>query len=120
MNKLKISHMNSKHGYKSVSFLAGKSCPSALECLASVEIVGNKRKIKDGKFAKLPTPKLLERLNKRNEYYCSSRHPLKEIIINQTGENSEKRKLFLQNSFNEAKKILIHTWETPPKGISTF
>ena len=73
-----------------------------------------------GKFKQLPTINLLERLNKRNEYYCSSLHPLKETIIIQTGKNSEERKLFLQNSFNEAKKILIHTWKAPPKGISTF
>ena len=53
MNKLKISHMNSKHGYKSMSLLAGKSCPSALDCLATVEIVDNRRKIKDGKFSKI-------------------------------------------------------------------
>ena len=52
MNKLIISNGNSKHHYKSVSLLAGKSCPSALECLASVEIVDNRRKIKDGKFSK--------------------------------------------------------------------
>ena len=51
MNTLKISHGNSKHDYKSFSLPAGKSCPSALDCLASVEIVDNRRKIKDGKFS---------------------------------------------------------------------
>ena len=75
---------------------------------------------KDGKFAKLPTIKLLERLNKRNEYFCSSHHPLKETIIGQTGRSADERKAFLQNSFNSAKNILIHTWEPKPKGLSTF
>jgi hypothetical protein len=74
----------------------------------------------DGKFAKLPTPKLLERLNKRNEYFCSSHHPLKETIVKQTGKNKEIRKSFLQKSFNNAKNILIHTWEPIPKDVSTF
>ena len=51
MNTLKVSFGNSKHDYKSFSLPAGKSCPSALDCLASVEIIDNRRKIKDGKFS---------------------------------------------------------------------
>ena len=74
----------------------------------------------DGKFAKLPSVKLLERLNMRNEYFCSSHHPLKETIMQQTGETQEKRKAFLQKSFNEAKEILVHTWEPKPKASSVF
>ena len=74
----------------------------------------------NGKFAKLPTIKLLERLNKRNEYFYSSHHPLKETIMSQTGYNVDQRKSFLQKCFNEAKNKLIHTWEPPQKGISTF
>ena len=73
-----------------------------------------------GKFAKLPIIKLLERLNKRNEYFCSSHHPLRETIMLQTGNTREQRRSFLQKCFNEAIKILIHTWEPKPKGISTF
>ena len=73
-----------------------------------------------GKFAKLPTIKLLERLNKRNEYFCSSHHPLRETIMLQTGNTREQRRSFLQKCFSEAKKILIHTWKPKPKGISTF
>jgi len=73
-----------------------------------------------GKFAKLPIIKLLERLNKRNEYFCSSHHPLRETIMLQTGNTREKRRSFLQKCFNEAIKILIHTWKPKPKGISTF
>jgi hypothetical protein len=74
----------------------------------------------DGKFAKLPSIKLLERLNKRNEYFCSSHHPLRETIIAQTGNTTEQRRSFLQKCFNEAKDKLIHTWEPEPKGISSF
>jgi hypothetical protein len=74
----------------------------------------------NGKFAKLPTIKLLERLNRRNEYFCSSHHPLKETIIQQTGETEKKRKAFLQKSFDEAKEILLHTWEPEAKASSVF
>ena len=73
-----------------------------------------------GKFAKLPALKLLERLNRRNEYLCSSHHPLRETIIKQTGENEGERRVFLQKVFDEAKDILIHTWEPEPKDIATF
>lgn len=75
---------------------------------------------KDGKFAQLPSKKLLERLYKRNEYYCGSHHPLRETIINQTGKTESGRKSFLQKNFNSAKEILIHTWEPEPVGSPIF
>lgn len=73
-----------------------------------------------GKFAQLPSKNLLERLFIRNEYYCGSHHPLRETIIKQTGNTKELRKKFLQTCFNEAKKILIHTWEPEAKGNPKF
>ena len=73
-----------------------------------------------GKFAKVPTIKLLERLHKRNEYFCSSHHPLRETIMSQTGQSKEKRTKFLQKCYNSAKKKLIHNWDVEPKGTSTF
>ena len=74
-----------------------------------------------GKFKKLPKIKLLERLNTRNEYFISSHHPLRETIMLQTGKTLDQRRSFLQNCYNEAKIILIHTWEPKViKGISTF
>ena len=74
-----------------------------------------------GKFKKLPIIKLLERLNKRNEYYISSHLPLRETIMLQTGKTIEQRRSFLQKCYNEAKKILIHTWKPKAiKGTSTF
>ena len=73
-----------------------------------------------GKSAKLPTLKLLERLQKRNEYFCSSHHPLRETIMLQTGKTADERRSFLQKCYNEAKEILIHTWEPEAKGIETF
>ena len=73
-----------------------------------------------GKFAKLPKVELLERLNQRNEYFCSSHHPLRETIILQTGETKDIRRKFLQKCFNEAKDILVHTWSPEQKGSSVF
>ena len=74
----------------------------------------------NGKFAKLPTIRLLERLNKRNEYFCSSHHPLRETIMQQTGKTTDERRVFLQSTYTEAKEILIHDWEPNAKASSTF
>ena len=74
----------------------------------------------NGKFAKLPTIRLLERLNKRNEYFCSSHHPLRETIMQQTGKTTDERRVFLQSTYTEAKEILIHDWEPNAKASSIF
>lgn len=74
----------------------------------------------DGKFAKVPTVKLLQRLHKRNEYFINSHLPLRETLIQQTGINESQRKGFLQRSYNIAKMQLIHEWEPEPKGSPTF
>jgi len=74
----------------------------------------------DGKFAKVPTVKLLQRLHKRNEYFINSHLPLRETLIQQTGKNEYQRKDFLQRSYNIAKMELIHEWEPEPKGSPTL
>ena len=71
----------------------------------------------DGKFAKVPSLRLLERLHCRNEYYINSHHPLRETIMNQTGQKEPDRRKFLQNMHNMARVRLIHTWE--PQGGAT-
>tara|TARA_A100001011_G_scaffold176607_1_gene185302 strand:- start:177 stop:1205 length:1029 start_codon:yes stop_codon:yes gene_type:complete len=65
----------------------------------------------NGKFAKLPTINLLARLYKRNEFFCSSHHPLNETVRNQIGASASNRSSNLNLYFNQAKDILIHTWE---------
>ena len=65
----------------------------------------------NGKFAKLPTINLLARLYKRNEFFCSSHHPLNETVRNQIGASADDRSSMLNRYFNQAKDILIHTWE---------
>ena len=65
----------------------------------------------NGKFAKLPTNNLLARLYKRNEFFCSSHHPLNETVRNQIGVSPDDRRSKLKHYFKQALDILIHTWE---------
>lgn len=54
------------------------------------------------KGARLPHDKYLNRLFTRNEFYISSKHPLAETIINQTGGTKELRRTFLEKQYNLA------------------
>ncbi len=74
----------------------------------------------NGKFARLPSLGLLERLNRRNDYLISSHHPLRETLIRQTGTSISERNSFLQKTYNAAKGILIHTWEPTPQNDPAF
>ena len=65
----------------------------------------------NGKFAKLPTNNLLARLYKRNEFFCSSHHPLNETVRNQIGVSPNDRGSKLKHYFKQALEILVHTWE---------
>lgn len=69
----------------------------------------------DGKFAKVPSLKLVKRLHCRNEYFIDSHHPLRETIINQTGRDEPCRRSFLQRVFNMARERLVQTWD--PDGV---
>lgn len=74
----------------------------------------------NGKFAKVPALKYLERLSKRNDFLISSHHPLRETLMNQTGKTEAERHLFLQSMYNLAKEYLIHTWETEELQTAAF
>lgn len=63
------------------------------------------------KSAKIPELKYLERLYKRNEFYISSKHPLGETIINQTGKTPRDRQLFLQRQYNLCLSLSIQKWK---------
>ncbi len=65
----------------------------------------------NGKFAKLPTDNLLARLYKRNEFFCSSHHPLNETVRNQIGVSPNDRLSKLKHYSKQALEILTHTWE---------
>jgi len=73
-----------------------------------------------GKFDRLPTIDLLERLSQRNEYLIKSHHPLRETLMLQTGLSEVDRRSFLQNAYNCASTNLIMKWAPKPCGVSTF
>lgn len=75
---------------------------------------------KNGKFAKLLSLKLLERLNTRNEFLITSHHPLRETLIQQTGRTPSDRIRFLQQQCDNAKSKLIHEWEPEWRGQERF
>ena len=74
----------------------------------------------NGKFAKVPAIKYLERLHKRNEFLISSHHPLRETIINQTGKTEQARAAFLREIDRRAINLLIHRWDTEEKQEACF
>lgn len=73
-----------------------------------------------GKFASVPTEKLLNRLWTRNEFLISSNHPLKETLIRQTGSQEASRKAFLMEFYNRALANLLHRWEPEEKRAPRF
>jgi 5-methylcytosine-specific restriction endonuclease McrA len=68
-----------------------------------------------GKFERIAHVDFLYRLNRRNNYYVQSHHPLKETIIKQTGRTEANRREFLQDSFNRAVDIVPRRdkWKPP-------
>ena len=76
----------------------------------------------NGKFDRLPSINLLDRLYSRNEYLISSHHPLRETLIAQTGSSAKKRQEYLQDAYNCATLYLgsRHKWEPKPQGIALF
>lgn len=74
----------------------------------------------NGKFAKAPAIKYLERIHRRDEYLISSHHPLKETLINQMGQTKEDRIKFLKSIDKQAINILAHRWETETFGEQIF
>lgn len=59
----------------------------------------------NGKFEKIPMMEYLNNLADRNNWLIYSHHPLKETIINQTGNTPVKRNAFLNTVYNESIKI---------------
>ena len=72
------------------------------------------------KSSKVPEKYFLNRLYNRNEFYISSKHPLAETIVNQTGLTKDKRKIFLEKHYNLAIENSIQTWKPNIELIGTF
>lgn len=73
-----------------------------------------------GKFDRLPSIDLLERLDRRNEYLIKSHHPLRETLLLQTGITESARRSFLQSAYDCASTHLIMKWQPKPCGSATF
>lgn len=73
-----------------------------------------------GKFASVPSLKLLARLHRRNEFLISSHHPLRETLIMQTGGSEQTRISFLNTFHANAWATLIHTWEAEERDAPCF
>lgn len=75
-----------------------------------------------GKFERLPSVNLLERLHKRNEYLITSHHPLRETLIAQTGFTEQARCVFLHDVYNCATLTMGggKKWERMPNGNIIF
>ena len=64
-----------------------------------------------GKFDRIPSLRLLERLHTRNEFLIGSHHPLRETLINQTGDTLDKRVEFLSKIYQEVQLNPLLAWE---------
>jgi hypothetical protein len=66
-----------------------------------------------GKFDQLPQFRFLERLNTRNEFLIGSHHPLRETLIQQTGNSELKRRSFLRGNYSAAKtgRLINSNWQ---------
>lgn len=73
-----------------------------------------------GKFARLPSQRLLKRLRDRNEYFITSHLPLRETLIRQTGKTTQARDDFLGRNWNTARLRLFHEWEPAAVGQDLF
>jgi hypothetical protein len=68
-----------------------------------------------GKFDRIPSIRLLERLHQRNEYLIGSHHPLRETLMQQTGTLAKQRIDFLSLLYQAVQLSPGTAWE--PAGI---
>ena len=69
-----------------------------------------------GKFAAVPSSRLVARLHQRNNWLVDSHHPLRETVMLQTGVDAETRASFLRARQQIALDTLVHEWE--PNGVT--
>ena len=74
----------------------------------------------NGKFHKLPNRDLLQRLHTRNNFFVDSHHPLRETLLEQTGASELARRQYLQQAYQNAREMLIHTWTPETKYEPAF
>ncbi len=74
----------------------------------------------NGKFARVPQPRYVERLHRRNSFLIESRHPLRETLLGQMGQTEAARAAFLREHYREAINRLIHQWGPEREGEPAF
>ena len=67
----------------------------------------------EGKFARVPRVRYLERLHRRNEFLIGSHHPLRETLLRQTGASATERAAFLQER-------LVQLWAPRDESAPAF
>lgn len=74
-----------------------------------------------GKFDQIPHIRLLDRLHNRNSFLISSHHPLRETLIQQTGNSEILRERFLNRFHTKAWSLRASTlWEPTEKDAPYF
>ena len=73
-----------------------------------------------GKFDRIPSLNLLERLHTRNEYLIGSHHPLRETLMNQTGARLNDRVAFLKAIYNKVQLNPATAWEPESSQFDLF
>ncbi len=61
----------------------------------------------DGKSSRIPHPRLLERLDTRNEFFIGSHHPLRETLLAQIGATRQQRTAYLKAVYQSSREMLI-------------
>jgi hypothetical protein len=64
-----------------------------------------------GKFAGVPSARLIAKLHERNNWLVDSHHPLRETIMLQTGQDTDARASYLRSRQQIALDALVHEWE---------
>ena len=65
-----------------------------------------------GKFDRIPSTRLVQRLHNRNEYLIGSHHPLRETLMQQTGMNASHRAAYLSGVHRKVQLNPGLAWDT--------
>lgn len=65
-----------------------------------------------GKFDRIPSRRLLQRLHNRNEYFIGSHHPLRETLLIQTGIRVAERVAYLSGVYEKVQLNPSLAWDT--------
>jgi hypothetical protein len=67
-----------------------------------------------GKSGRLPAVGLFARLHLRNEFLVESHHPLRDALMQQSGQTPETRRSFLKAAYEVARALLpVAPWQPP-------